>query len=402
MDGTSAPELEETGSPRAERAVRGAQATDLLVRLFGEDGAKEVRKTHLARRATVLGFLSIVADLLQVFDSFGSVLTAMAGALAIALAVMVALRVGPYARCASPLVTAVLAFIAFAGLQWTQARAEAPDGLIIKTLTEISARLSGVEAELQDLNAKVDALTETYVASNPGHDPASVDAYREAVEALLTSGDARKLRALELYNQGLTEGDESKQDQAITDLERLAEDQSRAVNDSAEQAAATWKQVGAFAFYNDTERALNAYHEAVRLTPDDLVAWNQLGHLLRRVGDLQGAEEAYRRLIADPLQTSQEWQAISLGNLGLIAQTRGDLDAAEDYHQRSLALEEELGRKEGMASELANLGNIAFDRGDVAGACANYRQAEGLFAEIGMRRELEQVRTLIAALCPDD
>ncbi len=38
------------------------------------------------------------------------------------------------------------------------------------------------------------------------------------------------------------------------------------------------------------------------------------------------------------------------GNLGLIYQTRGELDRAEEMHKKSLAIEEKLGRQEGMAS----------------------------------------------------
>jgi uncharacterized protein DUF4062/tetratricopeptide repeat protein len=43
------------------------------------------------------------------------------------------------------------------------------------------------------------------------------------------------------------------------------------------------------------------------------------------------------------------------GNLGVIHQTRGDLDRAEEAHGKSLAFYEELGGKEGMARAYANL-----------------------------------------------
>jgi len=47
--------------------------------------------------------------------------------------------------------------------------------------------------------------------------------------------------------------------------------------------------------------------------------------------------------------------ANQLGNLGVIEQTRGNLDAAKNYFTRSLAIDTELGRKEGMANQLRNL-----------------------------------------------
>ena len=44
---------------------------------------------------------------------------------------------------------------------------------------------------------------------------------------------------------------------------------------------------------------------------------------------------------------TKELIAVAYGNLGLIEKTRGNLDAAEAYHKKSLAIDEELGSKEG-------------------------------------------------------
>ena len=38
--------------------------------------------------------------------------------------------------------------------------------------------------------------------------------------------------------------------------------------------------------------------------------------------------------------------AINYSNLSIVAKTRGDLDAAEQFHNQALELEKELGRKE--------------------------------------------------------
>ena len=39
--------------------------------------------------------------------------------------------------------------------------------------------------------------------------------------------------------------------------------------------------------------------------------------------------------------------AASYGNLGIIAQTRGDLEEAEELYRKSLQIQEELGRRGG-------------------------------------------------------
>ncbi len=38
------------------------------------------------------------------------------------------------------------------------------------------------------------------------------------------------------------------------------------------------------------------------------------------------------------------------GNLGILEQTRGNLDGAEGYYKQALEINEALGRKEGMAN----------------------------------------------------
>ncbi len=48
--------------------------------------------------------------------------------------------------------------------------------------------------------------------------------------------------------------------------------------------------------------------------------------------------------------------AIAYSNLGILYQTRSDLDQAEAMCNKALALDEELGRKEGMARDYGNLG----------------------------------------------
>ncbi len=76
--------------------------------------------------------------------------------------------------------------------------------------------------------------------------------------------------------------------------------------------------------------------------------------------------------------------SMALGNLGLIYRTRGDLEKGEEYHLKALALNEELGRKEGMANQFGNLGNLANDQSEKATACGHWATARRLFAEVGI------------------
>jgi Tfp pilus assembly protein PilF len=113
----------------------------------------------------------------------------------------------------------------------------------------------------------------------------------------------------------------------------------------------------------------------------DLDAINRFGHFLRRLGRLGQSQQMYERLLE--LAPDDTWKAAALGNLGLIELARGNLDAAEDYLKRSLAINEELGRKEGMAGSLGNLGLIEWTRGNLDVAEDYHRRSLAIDEELG-------------------
>ena len=207
-------------------------------------------------------------------------------------------------------------------------------------------------------------------------------------------------------------------------------------------AAAAGRHPGALYFLHDTQNAVSAYEEAVTLDPDDPDGWNQLGAMRYRLGQLDAAVQAYDRV--QHLGNAAEDKtviAVALGNLGLIYHTRGDLEKAEKYQLKSLALNEELGRTEGMASAYGNLGLIYRRRGDLekaeeyllnslalneelgrtegiaiqhanlaqlarkkgnkATACEHWAKARRFFAEVGILDKLAQVEeSMTEAGCP--
>ena len=116
------------------------------------------------------------------------------------------------------------------------------------------------------------------------------------------------------------------------------------------EAAHAFRNIGNIASLYDTRKALNAYAKATRLEPDDPEGWNKLGHLQRRIGEFEAAHRSFERVLELGKQgDNQEWIAIATGNLGLVYCERGDLDRAEVMHKKSLAIDEALDRKEGMA-----------------------------------------------------
>ena len=158
------------------------------------------------------------------------------------------------------------------------------------------------------------------------------------------------------------------------------------------ETARALRNLGALAFLHDSEKALVAYNEAVQLDPDDADGWNQLGSLRYRTGQIDGAFEAFERVLSlGNAVKDKSLIAIATGNLGNLYKTRGDLKKAEEFYLKSLALNAELGRKEGMARQYGNLGTLFEARGDVDLACENWAKSRDLYAEIGIAGMVEKV-----------
>jgi tetratricopeptide (TPR) repeat protein len=165
------------------------------------------------------------------------------------------------------------------------------------------------------------------------------------------------------------------------------------------EAAAAARHIGALAFLHDTDKALAAYREAVALDPDDPDGWNSLGLLLTRTGNLDGAAEAYNRVLSLGNRTADQGLiAVATSNLGNFYMTRGELDRAEERYRMSLELNEALGRKEGMASDYSNLGTIYRTRVELDRAEEMYHKGLELFREVGAVPRIEQVEGWLAEL----
>ena len=81
--------------------------------------------------------------------------------------------------------------------------------------------------------------------------------------------------------------------------------------------------------------------------------------------------------------------AANYGNLGTIAQTRNDLEQAEELYRKSLQIADQLGYREGMATAYWSLGVISQTRDDLEQAEQLYRRARALYFDIGITGEVD-------------
>ncbi len=159
--------------------------------------------------------------------------------------------------------------------------------------------------------------------------------------------------------------------------------QGAAANTEAAEAA---RHLGALAFYDNTQEALDAYRKAVVLDPSNASGWNELGHLLIRVGQLKEAEAMYKKALdLNEALGNKQGMANNYDNLGVVYRNRGDLVQAEATYKKALELDEALGYKEGMAAAYGNLGLVYEDRGDLVQAEATYRTALELNEALGFK-----------------
>jgi serine/threonine-protein kinase len=114
------------------------------------------------------------------------------------------------------------------------------------------------------------------------------------------------------------------------------------------------------------QEALGYCRAAVAIRPV-AVAHNALGNTLRALGDLEGAQAAFRHAISlDPSS------APAHSNLGLVLHQQHDVDGAMDQFRQALRLEPKF------APAHSNLGHALTDKGDLDGAITEFREAVAL------------------------
>ncbi len=125
-----------------------------------------------------------------------------------------------------------------------------------------------------------------------------VRACTDAVHALANpNGQESKIAnvaQIESALEDLARGDSEKAKAIFSKvLEQKSAEGSKANLEAAEAAF----YLGAIAFKNDTNAALDAYRKSVKLAPDEAGAWSGLGHVYLRIGKLNDAEAAFKQVL---------------------------------------------------------------------------------------------------------
>jgi eukaryotic-like serine/threonine-protein kinase len=173
----------------------------------------------------------------------------------------------------------------------------------------------------------------------------------------------------------------------------------------------------------DNKKAIEAYENLVKSSPDDVEVQNQLGILYMQNGEYDKARGEFAGILqSDPKNIKALWGAGVIDNLtgnpqaALESLTRGSslaiqadnheqqalillstgisyrlLDKPEEAlhnYQESIAINEKIGQKRGVAAALNEMGTVQSTSGQQDAALASYSKALALLREIGMKNEM--------------
>ena len=260
--------------------------------------------------------------------------------------------------------------------------------------------IADMRAEMDDVRREMTAmqfeLMTTLAARAAAQDIYIPDDARSSISAtiakVLDPAEERRSDARAALQAGDFEG-------AAAALVKLAEEQSLVVEKTRLSAAKTYGEAGDLFFATDTDKAIEAYAKATELDPTDTISRNQLGHLYRRIGELDKAAAQYQQIIdanaGGSDDNSKYWEGAALANLGNIAETRGDFDEAEALYTRALNIQQALGNEEEIAIAIGNLGIVASERGNIAEAEEKFLAALEIYEKLGLKARIaRQYRNL--------
>ena len=144
--------------------------------------------------------------------------------------------------------------------------------------------------------------------------------------------------------------------------------------------------------YQDKEdllrrKRINEYLlEKVRDKQEKAKILTELGIIFYCLGELDKALGYYKKALKlDEELGRKEGMAIQLGNIGVVYKTKGELDKSLEHYEEALKLNEELKSKEGIAIQLGNIGVVHQTKGELDKALEHYEEALKLNEELGRK-----------------
>lgn len=161
----------------------------------------------------------------------------------------------------------------------------------------------------------------------------------------------------ELKQDALRKLEENKLEEASELLQRSLVERSKVM-------AEDWVDVGNIAILSDYKKAFIAYEKAIKLDADNIIAWNQLGHLYRDFGKPEESIKAYMRVL-ELSDGDSYWRSDSYSNLGASYASSGEIAKAKTFLMNSLDIAASDDRKSKIASIFGDIAMAYLLSGDI-------------------------------------
>lgn len=276
----------------------------------------------------------------------------------------------------------LLVFVGLALIIWTLQRGGDHSNVSVKEFATTPKYLADKpNAREQSVSQIVDILTDKHQIDSQAKDEQIKLLTQTVIDLSKGQGILGSREQINAAMSALSKGETDKAKKLFSEAITI---QKNHQEDS--KIARTYRNLGALAFLDDTQQALQAYRRATELDPDNAQGWNNLGHILRRVGELDEAIIAYKKVMTwGEKNKNKEVNTIAYSNLGNVYQERGEFDRAVEFYQQSLLIDEALGRRAGMAVNYSYLGIIYRTRGELDKAVEFHQKALVINESIGSK-----------------
>ncbi len=241
----------------------------------------------------------------------------------------------------------------------------------VKMLEEAQSTLRTTDEKIDEI---VSLLKQQAAETGISLDLTAEEAIRQAVQAMIVSGDTRKQQALTQLEAGDTAG-------AAAAIVQVAEDFDAASESSRSAAAESWREAGAIYYSSNTVEAVRSYEAALELEPSNPLNHIELGFAYVRAGRLDDAIGVFDAALAQDLEDNL--LAFALRGAGTVYRLQAEYDRAERALLRAREVAERSSDVIQVGKALLQLGSIAEVRGEYELARRHFEVAIEYAEEMG-------------------
>jgi len=237
----------------------------------------------------------------------------------------------------------------------------------------------------KNLDVIVQQLSTNYLSASDSGRKEDVQALANTLSNLKNSPhEAAKLSLRQLGDDQLPE--------ALSTLKNLA-----LGTKNKREAAKLWVDIGNIENLKSEDEAISAYQKSVTLDPDNINAWNRIGHIERQRGKYDKAEIAYKN-VTRLSDSKSRTEAVSLANFGLLYQSQNKYDEAIKSFQLALTINTELKNSGGIASNSENLAGLYRTQQDFDQAEQFYQKALSVYQSSKLTAKQIEIHTALGSL----